>query len=51
MLMKSLAATGGNFLLGALGTVIHFFMMLFLLFFSAARRPHHARPHGAPGAD
>ncbi len=33
MLMKSLAATGGNFLLGALGTVIHFFMMLFLLFF------------------
>lgn len=32
-LMKSLAATGGNFLLDALGTVIHFFMMLFLLFF------------------
>jgi len=33
MLLKSLAATGGNFLLSALGTVIHFFMMLFLLFF------------------
>ena len=33
MLMKSLAATGGNFLLSALGTFIHFFMMLFLLFF------------------
>lgn len=33
MLMQSLAATGGNFLLSALGTVIHFFMMLFLLFF------------------
>ncbi|KAF0101505.1 MAG: hypothetical protein FD187_1943 [bacterium] len=33
MLMQTLAATGGNFLLGALGTVIHFFMMLFLLFF------------------
>ena len=33
MLMKSLAATGGNFLLGALNTAIHFFMMLFLLFF------------------
>lgn len=33
MLMQSLAATGGNFVLGALGTVIHFFMMLFLLFF------------------
>lgn len=33
MLLKSLAASGGNFLLSALGTVIHFFMMLFLLFF------------------
>ena len=33
MLMKSLAATGGNFLLGALNTTVHFFMMLFLLFF------------------
>jgi len=33
MLLKSLAATGGNFVLSALGTVVHFFMMLFLLFF------------------
>ncbi len=33
MLLRSLAATGGNFLLSALGTAIHFFMMLFLLFF------------------
>jgi predicted PurR-regulated permease PerM len=33
LLLQSLAATGGNFLLGALGTVIHFFIMLFLLFF------------------
>jgi predicted PurR-regulated permease PerM len=33
VLLKSLAASGGNFLLGALGTLIHFFMMLFLLFF------------------
>jgi predicted PurR-regulated permease PerM len=33
MLMKSLAASGGNFLLGALNTTVHFFMMLFLLFF------------------
>lgn len=33
MLLKALAANGGNFLLGALSTVIHFFMMLFLLFF------------------
>lgn len=33
ILLKSLAASGGNFLLSALGTVIHFFMMLFLLFF------------------
>jgi len=32
-LLRSLAASGGNFLLSALGTVIHFFMMLFLLFF------------------
>jgi predicted PurR-regulated permease PerM len=30
VLMKSLAASGGNFLLGALNTAIHFFMMLFL---------------------
>jgi len=33
VLLHSLAATGGNFLLSALGTVVHFFMMLFLLFF------------------
>ena len=33
MLLKSVAGTGGNFLLSALSTVIHFFMMLFLLFF------------------
>jgi predicted PurR-regulated permease PerM len=33
MLLQSLAATGGNFLLSALGTFIHFFIMLFLLFF------------------
>lgn len=33
MLLKSLAATGGNFVLSAVGTVVHFFMMLFLLFF------------------
>lgn len=33
MLLQSLAATSGNFLLSALGTFIHFFMMLFLLFF------------------
>lgn len=33
MLLHSLAATGGNFVLSALSTVIHFFMMLFLLFF------------------
>jgi len=33
VLLQSLAATGGNFLLSALGTVVHFFMMLFLLFF------------------
>ena len=33
MLLKSLAATGGNFVLSALSTVVHFFMMLFLLFF------------------
>lgn len=32
-LLQSLAATGGNFLLSALGTIIHFFVMLFLLFF------------------
>jgi predicted PurR-regulated permease PerM len=33
MLMKSLAATGGNFVLSALNTTIHFFLMLCLLFF------------------
>jgi predicted PurR-regulated permease PerM len=33
MLLQSLASTGGNFVLSALGTFIHFFMMLFLLFF------------------
>ena len=33
MLLQSLAATGGNFVLSAMGTVVHFFMMLFLLFF------------------
>jgi len=33
LLLQSLAATGGNFVISALGTVIHFFMMLFLLFF------------------
>ncbi|MDO9221601.1 MAG: AI-2E family transporter [Thiobacillus sp.] len=33
MLLQSLAATGGNFVLSALGTIIHFFMMLFMLFF------------------
>ena len=33
MLLQSLAATGGNFVLSALGTIVHFFMMLFLLFF------------------
>jgi len=33
MLLKTVAGTGGNFLLSALGTVIHFFMMLFMLFF------------------
>ncbi len=33
MLLKSLAASGGNFLLAALGSFIQFFMMLFLLFF------------------
>ncbi len=33
MLLHALAANGGNFLLGALGTLLHFFMMLFLLFF------------------
>ena len=31
--LKSLAATGGNFVLGAVGTVFDFFIMLFLLFF------------------
>lgn len=33
MLMRSLATHGGNFLLGAVNTAVHFFMMLFLLFF------------------
>lgn len=33
MLLRSLAATSGSFVLSALGTIIHFFMMLFLLFF------------------
>lgn len=33
LLMTSLAASGGNILLGALGTVMNFFVMLFLLFF------------------
>ena len=33
ILLESLAARGGNFVLGALGTVIEFFVMLFLLFF------------------
>lgn len=33
MLLRSMATTGGNFLLSALGTIIDFFMMLFLLFF------------------
>ncbi len=33
MLLQSLAATGGNFVLSALGSFIHFFMMLFMLFF------------------
>ncbi|WP_151445792.1 AI-2E family transporter [Lacisediminimonas profundi] len=32
-LMQSLATKGGDFVLGALDTVIHFFLMLFLLFF------------------
>jgi predicted PurR-regulated permease PerM len=33
MLLKSLAASGGNFVLGALDMIINFFIMLFLLFF------------------
>ncbi|MBS1157275.1 MAG: family transporter [Proteobacteria bacterium] len=33
MLLQLLAATGGNFVLSALSTFVHFFMMLFLLFF------------------
>lgn len=33
MLLQSLAATGGNFVLSALGTAVEFFVMLFLLFF------------------
>lgn len=33
LLLQSLAATGGSFVLSALSTFIHFFIMLFLLFF------------------
>jgi predicted PurR-regulated permease PerM len=33
LLLQSLAASGGNFLLSALGTAINFFVMIFLLFF------------------
>lgn len=33
LVLQSLAGKGGDFVLGAMGTVIHFFMMLFLLFF------------------
>lgn len=33
ILLHSLAAKGGDFVLSALGTIIHFFMMLVLLFF------------------
>lgn len=33
MLLQALAARGGNFVLGALGSLVHAFMMLFLLFF------------------
>lgn len=33
MLLQSLATRSGYFVLSALGTVVHFFMMLFLLFF------------------
>lgn len=33
MLLQSMAASSGDFVLSALGTVIEFFMMLFLLFF------------------
>lgn len=33
MLLKSLAASGGDFVLSALGTIINFFIMLFLLYF------------------
>jgi predicted PurR-regulated permease PerM len=33
MLLQSLAARGGNFVLSALGTAVEFFVMLFLLFF------------------
>lgn len=33
MLLQVLAATGGNFVISAVGTIVHFFMMLFLLFF------------------
>jgi predicted PurR-regulated permease PerM len=33
MLLQSLATRSGYFVLSALGTIVHFFMMLFLLFF------------------
>ena len=33
VVVQALAGRGGEFVLGALGTVIHFFLMLFLLFF------------------
>lgn len=33
LVLRSLAETGGNFVLSTLGTVVRFFMMLFLLFF------------------
>ncbi len=33
MLLQALASSGGSFLLSALGTLVHFFLMLFLLFF------------------
>ncbi len=31
--LKSIAASGGNFVLGALGTIVQFFLMLFLFYF------------------
>lgn len=33
VVLKSAAASGGNFVLGALGTILQFFLMLFLFFF------------------